>query len=331
MDFDQLETFLEVARLSSFSRAAERRFRTQPAISSQIRSLEDEIGAKLLDRSGGKVSITASGKIFQKYAEETLEARKAVFTNIAETMLAMHRDRETWQRFRQDLERDWVAAPAGSSAPWPRRLRPEVRQQHRRSHDQGSSDGDALLLAARQHAGTMRQAIAEPDAPQQIFGARARVGDRHPRNAHRHLGVLERGELRQQMMELKHEADVTVSKRHDVIVGHRRDVGVADRDRAAIHAIQPAQHVQQRALPHARRADDRDHLAGIDLEIEIAEDGERRRADRVALHDAASFEERHQRSNCNHERTTPRKPENTKTRKRSCTKNLSWFRGFVVS
>ncbi|MEY2411951.1 MAG: LysR family transcriptional regulator, low CO2-responsive transcriptional regulator [Acidobacteriaceae bacterium] len=85
MDFDQLETFLEVARLSSFSRAAEKRFRTQPAISSQIRSLEDEVGAKLLDRSGGKVSITSSGKLFQKYAEETLDGRKAVLGAIAET------------------------------------------------------------------------------------------------------------------------------------------------------------------------------------------------------------------------------------------------------
>jgi LysR family transcriptional regulator, low CO2-responsive transcriptional regulator len=85
MDFDQLETFLEVARLSSFSRAAERRFRTQPAISSQIRGLEEEVGARLLDRSGGKVSITASGKLFQKFAEETLAARKAAMTAIAET------------------------------------------------------------------------------------------------------------------------------------------------------------------------------------------------------------------------------------------------------
>jgi DNA-binding transcriptional LysR family regulator len=85
MDFDQLETFLEVARLSSFSRAAEKRFRTQPAISSQIRSLEEEIGAKLLDRSGGKVSITASGKLFQKYAEQTLDARRGVLLAIAES------------------------------------------------------------------------------------------------------------------------------------------------------------------------------------------------------------------------------------------------------
>jgi|SRR5246127_275049 len=85
MDFDQLETFLEVARLSSFSRAAEKRFRTQPAISSQIRALEEEVGAKLLDRSGGRVSLTASGKLFLKYAEDMLESRRTVLRSIAET------------------------------------------------------------------------------------------------------------------------------------------------------------------------------------------------------------------------------------------------------
>ena len=84
MDFDQLETFLEVARHTSFSKAAEKRFRTQPAISSQIRALEDEVGAKLFDRSGGKVSLTAAGKAFQKYVEETLEARKVMLTTIGE-------------------------------------------------------------------------------------------------------------------------------------------------------------------------------------------------------------------------------------------------------
>ncbi len=85
MDFDQLEIFLEVARLSSFSRAAEKRFRTQPAISSQIRALEEEVGARLLDRSGGRVSLTASGKLFFKYAEETIERRKTILNEIAET------------------------------------------------------------------------------------------------------------------------------------------------------------------------------------------------------------------------------------------------------
>lgn len=87
MDFDQIETFLEVARLSSFSRAAERRFRTQPAISSQIRALEEEVGAKLLDRSGGKVALTGAGKVFQKYAEDALEQRRIMLVALAE----MHR------------------------------------------------------------------------------------------------------------------------------------------------------------------------------------------------------------------------------------------------
>jgi DNA-binding transcriptional LysR family regulator len=75
---------LEVARHSSFSRAGEKRFRTQPAISSQIRALEEEVGSRLFDRSGGKVALTASGKVFQKYAEGVIEARKNLITTLAE-------------------------------------------------------------------------------------------------------------------------------------------------------------------------------------------------------------------------------------------------------
>jgi DNA-binding transcriptional LysR family regulator len=84
MDFDQLETFLEVTRNLSFSRAAEKRFRTQPAISAQIRSIEEEVGCRLLDRSGGKVAITAAGKRFLKYVEEALEARRVALAAVAE-------------------------------------------------------------------------------------------------------------------------------------------------------------------------------------------------------------------------------------------------------
>src|SRR5258706_15394073 len=85
MDFDQLETFLEVARHPNFSRDAGKRFRTQPAISSQIRSLEDEVGAKLFDRSGGKGSLTASGKVFQKFCEDTIATRRALLTAVLAT------------------------------------------------------------------------------------------------------------------------------------------------------------------------------------------------------------------------------------------------------
>src|SRR5262249_11785289 len=84
MDFDQLNSFVEVARHNSFSRAAEKCFRTQPAISSQIRALEEEGGARLFDRSGGKGSLTAAGKIFQRWAEEIMLARRTMINTLAE-------------------------------------------------------------------------------------------------------------------------------------------------------------------------------------------------------------------------------------------------------
>jgi len=56
MDFDQLITFLEVARQGSFSRAGEKVFRSQSAVSAQIRQLEQEYGDRLLDRSGARLS-----------------------------------------------------------------------------------------------------------------------------------------------------------------------------------------------------------------------------------------------------------------------------------
>ena len=84
MDLDQLNTFLEVARHNSFSVAAKRCFRTQPAISAQIRALEEEIGARVFDRSGGRVSLTAAGKVFKEWATDVLEGRKRVIAALAD-------------------------------------------------------------------------------------------------------------------------------------------------------------------------------------------------------------------------------------------------------
>jgi DNA-binding transcriptional LysR family regulator len=84
MDFEQIKAFLEVARHASFSRAAEKLFRTQPAISAQIRALEEDIGARLFDRAGGRVTLTAGGKLFQEYAEDALQSRRNIVRALAE-------------------------------------------------------------------------------------------------------------------------------------------------------------------------------------------------------------------------------------------------------
>lgn len=76
MDLDQLRTFLEIVRLKSFSKAAQTCFRTQPAISAQIRQLEQELNTTLFDRLGTRISLTPAGKIFAEYATQILDLRR---------------------------------------------------------------------------------------------------------------------------------------------------------------------------------------------------------------------------------------------------------------
>jgi len=75
MDFDQLRTFSEVAKLGSFSRAAEKVLRSQPAVSAQIRQLEHEYGQKLFDRSAKQVRLTPAGEVVLDYAQQLLALR----------------------------------------------------------------------------------------------------------------------------------------------------------------------------------------------------------------------------------------------------------------
>ncbi len=84
MDFDQLHTFLEIVRLKSFSKAAKTCYRTQPAISAQVRQLEQELRADLFERFGSRISLTTAGRIFAEYAEQMLELRRRAQDAIAE-------------------------------------------------------------------------------------------------------------------------------------------------------------------------------------------------------------------------------------------------------
>jgi len=84
MDFDQLVTFLEVAKLGSFSRAGQKVFRSQSAVSAQIRQLEQEYGDRLLDRSGKDVTLTPAGRVLFAYAERLLQMRDESLLAVAD-------------------------------------------------------------------------------------------------------------------------------------------------------------------------------------------------------------------------------------------------------
>ncbi len=75
MDFDQLTTFVQVAKLKSFSKAGQKVFRSQSAVSAQIRQLEQAYKAKLLDRSAKSVELTPAGEVLFEYAERLLRLR----------------------------------------------------------------------------------------------------------------------------------------------------------------------------------------------------------------------------------------------------------------
>jgi DNA-binding transcriptional LysR family regulator len=84
LDLDQLHTFLEIVRLKSFSKAAQTCYRTQPAISAQIRQLEQELNTTLFERLGTRISLTVAGRIFAEHCEQILALRRRAQDTINE-------------------------------------------------------------------------------------------------------------------------------------------------------------------------------------------------------------------------------------------------------
>lgn len=84
MELSQLEFFCTVVEEGSFSKAAERVYRTQPAVSIAIRRLEEEIGAPLFERSQKTPALTEVGQLLYDYARRILSLRDQAFEVAAE-------------------------------------------------------------------------------------------------------------------------------------------------------------------------------------------------------------------------------------------------------
>jgi DNA-binding transcriptional LysR family regulator len=92
MDLFQLETFMAVAQERSFSRAALRLHRTQPAISQVIRKLEEEVEEVLFERAARDAALTAAGEVLRAYAERMLNLRGEATMALSE-FRSLHRGR----------------------------------------------------------------------------------------------------------------------------------------------------------------------------------------------------------------------------------------------
>src|ERR1035437_5132311 len=84
MELSQLETFLAVAEERSFSRAAVRLHRTQPAVSQVIRKLEAAVGETLFDRAARDGSLTAGGVLLRDYALRLMALRREATSALGE-------------------------------------------------------------------------------------------------------------------------------------------------------------------------------------------------------------------------------------------------------
>ncbi len=87
-----METFLAVAEERSFSRAAARLHRTQPAVSQAIAKLESELGEVLFDRSSRDGTLTDAGEVLKDYAAKLLNLRGEASGALAE-LRSLHRGR----------------------------------------------------------------------------------------------------------------------------------------------------------------------------------------------------------------------------------------------
>lgn len=84
MEITQLEFFIKVVEEGGFSKAASRVLRTQPAVSIAVKRLEDEVGAKLLDRSQKTPTLTEAGELIYEYARRIVNLRDQARGAVAE-------------------------------------------------------------------------------------------------------------------------------------------------------------------------------------------------------------------------------------------------------
>lgn len=106
LDMDVLRTFVTGFELGSFARAAERLGRSQSAVSTQLRKLEEQVGQPLVQKAGRGLALTAAGESMLGYAKRLLDLNDEAVDTLRGTEL------EGWARLglAQDFAESWLPA-----------------------------------------------------------------------------------------------------------------------------------------------------------------------------------------------------------------------------
>lgn len=85
LPIDQLRSLVTISETSSFTLAAEKLYRTQPALSLQIKKLEERVGTPLLARNGRSIGVTEAGKVLVDYARKILDLSEEAVARLSVT------------------------------------------------------------------------------------------------------------------------------------------------------------------------------------------------------------------------------------------------------
>lgn len=83
LPIDLLRSFVTIAETGSYTRAAERLYRTQPALSLQIKRLEEQLGTRLFQRNGRQTTVTEAGEVLLTYAQRILSLNEEAFARLS--------------------------------------------------------------------------------------------------------------------------------------------------------------------------------------------------------------------------------------------------------
>ena len=85
LSIDQLRTLVTISETHSFTQAAQRLYRTQPALSLQIKRLEEHVGTSLVERNGRSIRMTEAGDVLVDYARKILNLNEEAIAKLALT------------------------------------------------------------------------------------------------------------------------------------------------------------------------------------------------------------------------------------------------------
>ena len=167
-----------------------------------------------------------------------------------------------------------------------------VGQDHQRLVHERPCDRDSLLLAPGKFAGLVAQAVAEPHLTEQLGRSLLRGRGTASLNQRRHHDILQRGQVKEEMMELEHESYPPVPDVGGLLVAEGAEVAAVQTHSSRGRSVESTQKMKERGLSGTACPHDRYRLALIQGEVQPSEDVQiGPRDSRIGTAEAASLED----------------------------------------